>query len=602
MTSIMHMCCSIFSSLLLFFSFFTSASPIFPPHASPKEYFEVAAPPPAAAQFPSCALHLPQQEFANTTGAPPATILYTPPDDCSGPWSSVVLELVVSCNGTQRHRIAGIWLAGVEILRSSTVQATKAGASWKVQKDVTKYSSLLQLSNVTLTFMLENTVNDVLTGVLHVNASLLYYNDGDEPNFVAVSDGVGGRDAQFDTIASKRPRMKSQFFYEDPADLVIPIADSGVNGFWFKIENQSNSRAKGIQIPRNTYKAVLEIYASAHEDDEFWYTNPPTFYYKTNNLKSKRGNGCFREIFTTIDDLYVGSVSPFPVLYTGALNPLLWSPAVGIGAFDLPTYDLELTPFLGQLLDGETHFFRIGVADSIPYWLVNANLHLWLDSSSDVVEAKTVVYRAPDLDVQRDNQYRKLNSVFKVASSRQIEFSGFVSSSMGNSTTHVTYQFQFQNVIEFQKKGRLLDAEVFIKSRTDVRVVPPREAQLDLKSQATIVRKYPIHVRAMITPGSAFDSYSSKSEVTHEFEEKVEVELEQENYQSTVFNSQDSRGSLRSRGDEKQGILYGSSHVRQSLRVRDRNRCYSQTLSVDDGVIDENQVVDLCASPRLESI
>ncbi|KAK9124489.1 hypothetical protein Sjap_014091 [Stephania japonica] len=604
MTSIVHIFYSIFSFFLLF-SLFTSASPIFPPHSSPKEYFEVTAPPPATAQSPSCTLHLPQQDFANTTGAPPSTILYAPPDDCSGPWSSVVLDLAVSCNGTQRQRIAGIWLAGVEILRSSTVQATKAGASWKVQKDVTKYSSLLSLSNVSLTLMLENTINDFLTGVLHVNVSLLYYNGDDEPDFVAISDGVD------DTIVSERSRkvsskssiVKYQFFYEDPADLIIPIADDdGANGFWFKIQNQSNSHAKGIQIPRNTYRAVLEIYASAHEDDEFWYTNPPTCYYKINNLKSKRGNGSFREIFTTIDDLYVGSVSPFPVLYTGAINPLLWSPAVGIGAFDLPTYDLELTPFLAQLLDGDAHFFRIGVTDSIPFWLVNANLHLWLDPSSDVVEAGTVLYRVPDLYVQRDYQYRKLNSVFKEASGRQIEFSGFVSSSKGNSTTQVTYQFQFQNVIEFQKKGRLLDAELFVKSRTDVRVLPPRVALLDLKSQATIVRKYPLHLRAMITPGSAFDSYSSKSEVTHEFEEKVEVELEQENYQSTVFNSQDCRGSLKSRGDEKQGSLYGTSHVRQSLRVRDRDRCYSQTLSVDDGEIDKNEVVDLCASPRVESI
>ena len=42
-----------------------------------------------------------------------------------------------------------------------------------------------------------------------------------------------------------------------------------------------------------------------------------------------------------------GAVYPFPVLYTGGVNPFLWRPLSGIESFDIPAYRFDLTPFAG---------------------------------------------------------------------------------------------------------------------------------------------------------------------------------------------------------------------------------------------------------------
>lgn len=44
--------------------------------------------------------------------------------------------------------------------------------------------------------------------------------------------------------------------------------------------------------------------------------------------------------------LAAGVVHPFPVIYTGGANPLLWRPLASLRAFDIPSMYLDLTPFL----------------------------------------------------------------------------------------------------------------------------------------------------------------------------------------------------------------------------------------------------------------
>ncbi|KAG6387291.1 hypothetical protein SASPL_152478 [Salvia splendens] len=45
-----------------------------------------------------------------------------------------------------------------------------------------------------------------------------------------------------------------------------------------------------------------------------------------------------------------------------------------------PTYDVEITPFLGKLLDSKSHSFGFSVTKGLNFWFVDANLYLWLDS------------------------------------------------------------------------------------------------------------------------------------------------------------------------------------------------------------------------------
>ncbi|GLU17364.1 hypothetical protein SLE2022_337340 [Rubroshorea leprosula] len=83
---------------------------------------------------------------------------------------------------------------------------------------------------------------------------------------------------------------------------------------------------KEIKIPQNVFKAVLEVYVSFDESDEFWYGNPPNDHLLANNLTDTAGNGPFGEVGVTLDGNVIGAIWRFTVVYTGGINPLLWRP------------------------------------------------------------------------------------------------------------------------------------------------------------------------------------------------------------------------------------------------------------------------------------
>ncbi|KAK9124490.1 hypothetical protein Sjap_014092 [Stephania japonica] len=592
------------------------------------EYFEIAPPLPTQSFIPTHTLPLLKYDFKNTTGFP-VTVPYWPPFECPAPWLSVVLQFRGAVKGVQDDRIVGIWLEGVELLRSSTAQPTETGVYWKVEKDVTKYNSLLVRPNLTLTVMLENTMNEFFTGFIHVEVSMLFYglwSKTDQAQGVVgeskfnrklmdfveedvklevvkgedkgvASDGVEKEEKMPEEFLSKQRNgklesgSKLEIFYDRPADLIIPISDDGGMGCWYKIVNESNVHSKEIQVPQNTYKAVLEIYVSAHGDDEFWYSNPPTSYFELNNLTSKRGNGAFRQVFVTLDDLFVGSAHPFPVIYSGGINPLLWEPFVGIGAFDLPTYDLELTPFLGFLLDGGTHFIRLGVTDANSYWLVNANLHLWLDPFLPTVTAGSIRYRAPDLRVKRESKFKLLDGECEVEAERKTQFSGWVCYSAGNYTTQVEYEFEFKNSIEFRNQGQNTEVEQRIKTRTEVRTEDRN--QHHSRTTSRIKTSYPLRIRISATPGLAFQTFLLITNVSNGIESRSSVSQPHKRMSSTLSNSQVSGGWVVARDNI---ALSGTGNTRQKLRYRDENRCYSQIVVGDTGLILENVVIPFCST------
>lgn len=76
------------------------------------------------------------------------------------------------------------------------------------------------------------------------------------------------------------------------------------------------------------------------------------------------GKGPFREVQLRIDGLLgesaglslhaalpdisksAGVVYPFPVIYTGGANPLLWRPLASLRAFDVPSFFVDVMPYL----------------------------------------------------------------------------------------------------------------------------------------------------------------------------------------------------------------------------------------------------------------
>ncbi|XAR71905.1 Peptide-N(4)-(N-acetyl-beta-glucosaminyl)asparagine amidase [Bertholletia excelsa] len=560
------------------------------PRTAPQEYIELTNPLPHDRFTPTCSLLAFDHIFGNTVGLPPVSVGYSPPSSCPPPWSRVVLEFRASSAGEQYDRIAGIWLGGVEILRTSTAEPNDNGVFWTVRKDVTRYASLLRQSNLELTVMLENIVNDVFTGVYNVNLTLLYYKSGSIRIPSSCTElGLLNNDIKSDYETEKcnhnplvlpieaadgveGPR-NSGGMYETPADLIIPLSNRREEGFWFRIESESGVKFKAIRIPRNTRRAVLEIYVSFHGNDEFWYSNPPDSYITVNNLPTERGHGAYREVFVKIDGSFVGSTVPFPVIFTGGINPLFWEPVVAIGAFNLPSYDLDLTPFLGLLLDGKFHNFGLGVADSISFWLVNANIHLWLDHGSRAVQAKSTTGRTPALWIQKTSRFNQLDGFFEIEATRNGRFAGWVKSREGNLTTCVWQQFKFKNSITFDRNGTYKVVRQKVKTRMVVRV----QSEVGSLINRTIVkRKYPLKVITTTVPMPQWGTDLMTTDVSHALTEKSS----HGGLTRSLYNVQDSRGWMEVKDHS---VLAGSAGTNQSFSSRDEFGCFLRIVAATEG-------------------
>lgn len=118
-----------------------------------------------------------------------------------------------------------------------------------------------------------------------------------------------------------------------------------------------------------------------------------------------------------IDGKLAGVQWPFPVIFTGGVVPGLWSPMVGIDAFDLKEYEIDITPWLPVLCDGNQHTFSmkvVGLSDSGgnaatlsetvgSSWLVSGNLFVWLDDSGSITTGSTpsVSAASPSISVSQ---------------------------------------------------------------------------------------------------------------------------------------------------------------------------------------------------------
>ncbi|KAJ3682439.1 hypothetical protein LUZ60_015012 [Juncus effusus] len=561
----------ILSLLFFFFPLFSSVSashslpshfhlhsPPFPSLSAPQQYLDPTFPSITLPSTPpSFSLHLLSHSFAYTYNLPPVSSPYFAP---SSPFSLSILRLSVSCTGDQYDRIAAIWLNGVELLRTSTAEPNESGVYWSVRKDVSTYSSLLR-NNGTLSVMLENIVDSTFTGVYHVNVSLDFYLHSEKGESVK------------------------------PADLIIPISErKDDTGFWFRIQNGSDVRFTQFVIPLNTFRAVLEIYVSFHGNDEFWYMNPPDSYIEKNNLTTQRGNAAFREVFVTVDGYYAGSIVPFPVVFTGGINPLFWAPIVALGAFNLPTYTLELTPFLGTLLDRKSHKIGLGVTDAISFWLVDANLHLWLDPSSDFTSGKLVNYRAENTSISRNYCIDSLDGSFKIEAERESYFSGWLNSSFGNLTTEVTNNFEFNSSVEFSNNGNDKFVSMNTNQKRAAKTVIIGEKADELISEETYKTKYPIQVITKTLEGeNNTDMYTLITNLSHVLHEERSLKSDSLVYSSYLIDKQEGDGWMLVQDHD---VLAGSVGTRQIYEYGDDDLVYRRVVQVKDGAILSDNITE----------
>ncbi|CAN4113752.1 unnamed protein product [Withania somnifera] len=565
-------------------SFFFTTLIVFPfiKHSlAQQQYFEISRPLPFAHVVPSCTFPVLTHEFDKL---PLVSLSYSPPVNCS--WTHVALQFNAS-SSDDGGRMAAVWLGGAEILRTST--ANKPGVSWTVTKDVTRYSSILDKKNISLSVMLENQVS----GVYQVNISMVYYYVGKmDDSSLSLSYDV-----------NRKLKLKNDVFVTDlrrgdekPADLILPISrnGSGGGGFWFRILNESEFHGKRVMIPKNTYKVVIEIYVSAHGYDEFWYTNTPDSYIQRNNLTTKRGNGAYREVLVNIDDNLIGSALPFPVIYTSGINPLYWEPLVSIGAFDLPSYEIDLTPYLGHLLDGQAHFIGLGVNGSIPFWLVDANLHLWVDNNCALpcqVQAKVVDFGNPKFKIERSWSFLGLDGSFEVEMKRKSEISFWVNSTAASLTTIIKRELKFKNKINIYLNGTEKKIKQKVKEEIEVRVLSDSGGTI---SQTKVKRTFPLTINSKTLASKENGTTLMLSDLDHEWKEKKKSEG---GSSSSLTNRQQCNGWMVVQG---RNILHSGATTQQTYSYTDEADCYSRIVSAANGNLMNDTANSLCGAAPLK--
>jgi Peptide N-acetyl-beta-D-glucosaminyl asparaginase amidase A len=287
---------------------------------------------------------------------PPYTSTVTLP---SGHWAEVVLDVTGTESGNQYDRLCEIFDGPSEIFLGVTPEPTPAGIKWHVQKDITGYLPLLTGSQTFSTYV-DNYLSSTDNGIPVITAKLLFYPAGGgfwptQPAGLA-DPGLAG-DAVNETGPATPPQHPGV-----PSD-VVPILPSGATNTLNTI-NTGQTLSATVTLPTDITTASLDLYALGQIDDEFWWTEEPAF----------------REIEVSIDGKPAGTVWPYPYVYTGGVNPLIWRPITGIHTLDIPSYRLDLTPFAGML--GGTHTISLTVVNNAGYWLAGGSLLLGTDGQT----------------------------------------------------------------------------------------------------------------------------------------------------------------------------------------------------------------------------
>jgi Peptide N-acetyl-beta-D-glucosaminyl asparaginase amidase A len=296
---------------------------------------------------PHCTVTAMQHDFANSYGQP-FTGTLAPPSACPGPWAKVVLDWSGSVAGRQFDRLAGVWIGGAEVFRTSTPEPDPAGISWHVDADLSRYIPLLHTPQP-LVVDLGNIVDSTYTGIYHMNLTVTYY--------------------QADRV---HPAAAT-------ADQVVPVSQGTSGAGWWSL-TAGQSATQTVTFPRNLSAATLEVYARGGGCEEFWYTNAPDAYNAAHPSYGLCGGGPYREVQVEVDGRIAGVAQPFPAIYSGGITPTMWRPIMSVDSLRTQPYDVDLTPFAGLLSDGAPHQITLlpptGITD---VWTMDGSLFLTTD-------------------------------------------------------------------------------------------------------------------------------------------------------------------------------------------------------------------------------
>jgi hypothetical protein len=347
---------------------------------------------------------------------------YTPPADCKGPWSKVVLSANFNVSdGRQFDRTAQFFIDGVNFYFGTTAEPRSTlSPSWHFERDITDLSAVLK-STQPIVIALGNYYG--VDGGVDYNGS------------ISGSAQLEFYPANFGNPAPKEP------------DAVLPLDPVGET----TALNTTTDRLTGTfpSLPRNIEGAYLQLFSQSQSADEFWYTCSPT---SVATQLENCGNSGFRETEVYVDGKAAGIAPVYPWIYTGGIDPYLWEPITGVQTLNFKPYMVDLTPFAGVLSNGQSHTVSIGVYNADSYFAVTGSLLLYLDHGAKQVTGavtENTLDQGPTPTIVAPAPVTSAAGVTSesasVTSMRHFVLSGYINTSHGRVSTTIDESVNFGN-------------------------------------------------------------------------------------------------------------------------------------------------------------
>lgn len=359
---------------------------------------------------------LPVGDFADYSDHP---FNYTPPKNCPGPYAKIIFKMHFRVSaGVQYDRTGAVWIGGTNVFFGTTAEpGQNASPRWTIERDVTEYAPIFAQPS-TGQASVYNIVNSQYTGIIYGTAELDFY------------------------------QSDKQSPPADVADAVYPLS-AGPTGGYVYLDSASDQMSGTFSFPTNVRAAYLDVFLESQGGDEFWYTCfPNDLAQKLNNC----GNTAFREGEVSVDGQPAGVAPVFPWIYTGGIDPYLWIPIPGVETLNFKPYRVDLTPFAAQLDDGNPHTISVSVYNDDNYFAANGALLVYQDHGSSQVTGALVTNGTPSAPAQTVTEHVKFDpsgnatGTVSVKATHPVSLVGYVNTSKGRITTHVTQNVAFSNV------------------------------------------------------------------------------------------------------------------------------------------------------------
>ncbi|RMZ66052.1 peptide-N4-(N-acetyl-beta-glucosaminyl)asparagine amidase A [Pyrenophora seminiperda CCB06] len=384
--------------------------------------------PPVLSPAGGCHETLMEYTFARSYGQP-FVGQYNPPN-CS--FNRVTINFTVTSAGRQFDRLALMFLDDTEVFRTSTAEPTQSGIIWSYVKDMSSYLALFKTPQKII-FDLGNLIDDTYTG-------------------------------SWDTV------LTATFFTAEdaikPADVIIPIsARKSTQNASSAFVVPDTMAVDTITLPQNAKKAVFSIAACGQATEEFWWSNVlQSDVNAFGNDTTLYGHSAFRELRVFIDGYIAGVAWPFPVIFTGGVVPGFWRPVVGIDAFDLQEDEIDITPFVPLLSDGQPHTFEIQVVGIDndgsgtgtftttvgSNWVVTGKVFIWLDDSEGPTTGTIPTISAPASSIALQSTVHQAGNGstildYSIRVSRNVHIESTIHTSTGSKTSVWSQNATFSN-------------------------------------------------------------------------------------------------------------------------------------------------------------